>query len=804
MTSRYHGNLQHLTARVLIAVALVVCAPAVLRADDVADASRAYYDSAVRHVEAGALRAAVIELKNALQRNPDHVEARVLLGEVYLRLADGASAEKELRAALRIGEDRERVLVALGQALLLQGRFEDLLGEIPAEGLADERGLEALLLRGEAQTRLARHEAARQSYEMAVALRPEDPRGYLGLGRLSLTMGDYAAAEAKAAEALRRQTGLAEARLLLAEARRQGGAAEEAASLFGEVLGAADLSAGERLRALLGRASALIALGRDAAAEDDLDALRDLAPATPLAAYLQAGIEFRRRDLAAARNTLERAAPALAEFPPAQLLFAVVHFDSAEFETARVWAVRYLAGQPDSLEARKLLGAILLRLDAPDEALKALGPARAQAPEDPQVLLLLGTACLRSGRTEEAAGMLQRAAEIAPEDPRVLGQLALSHIASGRREEAQTALDGTLDLGAGAASIGYTLVFARLRAGEFDAALRSAQDLRERFPDSPLPAHLAGGAQVALGKHAAARESFEAVLAIDPAFHQARANLAALKARDGDLSAAEAEYQQILSVEADHPEALIGLAAVANARGDEAETARWLRRAVQAAPQALKPALALADHYARLGDTAAAVAAIEALSTRRPNDPQVLVALARAQENAGQRDAALRSYERLVRASDDVPAARLLLAQAQLAAGDLPAAQQSYENLKQLQPDNPVVWNNLAWLYQQSGDQRALAHGQRALELAPDQPAIMDTFGWILLDEGQVARAAELLRQAHERIPEAADIAYHYAVALHRNGDSDAARQLLRATLDSDALFSAREEASALLKELGS
>lgn len=804
MRSRYFGKLPRLAAPVLLAVALAIGAPAVLRADDATEASRGYYGKALEHVEDGNLRAAVIELKNALQRNPNNVEARVLLGEVYLRIGDGASAEKELRAALRAGEDREGLAVPLGQALLLQGRFADLLGEIPAEGLPAARAFEMLMLRGEAQVRLARYDAARQSYDQAVALRPDDARGHLGLGRLSLLLKDYADAETRTAEALRLQPGYVEARLLQAEVRRQSGATEDAASLFGEVLSAADLSGGARLRALLGHASALVALGRDADAEDDLDAVRELAPGTPLAAYLQAGIEFRRSDLAAARRTLESAGPVLADFPPAQLLFAVVHFASEEIETARVWAVRYLAGQPESLEARKLLGAILLRLDDPKEALTVLGPARTQAPEDPQVLMLLGTAYLRSGRTEEAAGLLQRAAEIAPEDPRVLGQLALSHIASGRREDAQTALDESLDLGADAASIGYALVFARLQAGEFDAALRAAQELRERFPDNPLPAHLAGGAQVALGDYAAARESFEAVLAMDPAFHQARANLAALMAQDGDLEAAEAEYQKILSLEADHTEALIGMAAVASSRGDEAETERWLRRAVQGAPQALKPTSALANHYMALGNPAAAVAAIEALSSRRPDDPQVLLALARAQEKAGQGEAALRSYERLVRVSDDAPAARLLLAQAQLAAGDLAAAQQSYEDLKDLQPDNPVVWNNLAWLYQQGGDQRALAHGERALELAPGQPAIMDTFGWILLEEGQVARAADLLRQAHEGIPGSAEIAYHYAVALHRNGDSDAARRLLREALESEVPFETREEAVALLQELES
>ena len=75
---------------------------------------------------ADTVRAAVIELKNALQRDPDNAEARLLLGEVYVLVGDGAAAEKELGVAERLGIEKAKFVVALGRALLLQGRFEPL------------------------------------------------------------------------------------------------------------------------------------------------------------------------------------------------------------------------------------------------------------------------------------------------------------------------------------------------------------------------------------------------------------------------------------------------------------------------------------------------------------------------------------------------------------------------------------------------------------------------------------------------------------------------------------------------------
>ncbi|MEJ2327729.1 MAG: tetratricopeptide repeat protein, partial [Chromatiaceae bacterium] len=44
------------------------------------------------YLASGDKKAAVIELKNALQQDPGNATARLLLGETYLRLGEGASA----------------------------------------------------------------------------------------------------------------------------------------------------------------------------------------------------------------------------------------------------------------------------------------------------------------------------------------------------------------------------------------------------------------------------------------------------------------------------------------------------------------------------------------------------------------------------------------------------------------------------------------------------------------------------------------------------------------------------------------
>jgi predicted Zn-dependent protease len=58
------------------------------------------------HVARGNLKAAEIELRNAIRDAPQAPVLRARLAEVYMRLGDAASAEREARAARERGATR--------------------------------------------------------------------------------------------------------------------------------------------------------------------------------------------------------------------------------------------------------------------------------------------------------------------------------------------------------------------------------------------------------------------------------------------------------------------------------------------------------------------------------------------------------------------------------------------------------------------------------------------------------------------------------------------------------------------------
>jgi predicted Zn-dependent protease len=119
-----------------------------------------------------------------------------------------------------------------------------------------------------------------------------------------------------------------------------------------------------------------------------------------------------------------------------------------------------------------------------------------------------------------------------------------------------------------------------------------------------------------------------------------------------------------------------------------------------------------------------------------------------------------------------------------------------------VQPANPVVLNNLAWLYSQKNDPRALDYAERAHASAPNAPAIMDTLGYILVHKGDVDRGLPLLKQAYDASKKAPEIGYHFAVALEKSGKAAEARSVLEAVLNDTASFDDKAEAKKLFDSI--
>ena len=80
---------------------------------------------AQRSMEQGDYRAASIDLKTLLQRQPNSAEGRYALGVTSLETGDPQSALRELEMAARLGIESRRLAMPLARSLLALRRYDE-------------------------------------------------------------------------------------------------------------------------------------------------------------------------------------------------------------------------------------------------------------------------------------------------------------------------------------------------------------------------------------------------------------------------------------------------------------------------------------------------------------------------------------------------------------------------------------------------------------------------------------------------------------------------------------------------------
>lgn len=84
-----------------------------------------------------------------------------------------------------------------------------------------------------------------------------------------------------------------------------------------------------------------------------------------------------------------------------------------------------------------------------------------------------------------------------------------------------------------------------------------------------------------------------------------------------------------------------------------------------------------------------------------------------------------------------------------------------YEKALTLAPNAVLPLNNLAWLYFEKNDSKALPLAKKAAELASESPDVLDTYGWILFKNGNVSEAKSILEKAAKLAPNNKEILEH-------------------------------------------
>lgn len=657
-----------------------------------------YYEDAAVRFARGDHEGAIIQLKNALQEQPDNLAARILIGRAYLEVGDGATAEKELTAALRGGGDEALIVVPLGQALTLQHKYAELLEQVTTGLRAPEVESKIHIMRGSAYVAMRELDAAQAEYGAAADLQTGEANAILGLAEVAIYRGDPATAEAHIADALTLAPDSAAAWSLDGDFKRGRGDLPGAIASYDKALTIQPLQLDSRRS----RAAALIDLNRTGEAQTDIDYLLDLLPNDPQTIYLNALVMGRNGDVDGARAALRRAdniirgyeASFVRNHLPTLLLAGVIKFTERDVSGALFYLERYLNREPRHVGTRRMLATMYARRGDYDRAVAVLRPIIGPNTRNARLLAQFGTALMRNDEHAEASDIFERAIALEPDLTQIRTRLALNQIAAGDPEQAIVGLQTALDREPDAMEHAVMLGLMQLRRRDFDQALAVAEDLTTRHPENPFGANLAGAALWGQGDEAAARESFEAATALDPDYVPAHINLAKLDIRVGDLDAAETRLLSLVDRQLGENAPLHALASVAERKGNLTEAIEWLERIRPTPADGPQVQIQLVDLHIRAENHRKALHLARSLEATNPENLTVLEAVSRAAIAADDIDMARLKLRRMMDVARESPRDLNRIAQLQQQAGDSRGA---YDSLSR------AIFVNPAYLPAQAG-----------------------------------------------------------------------------------------------------
>ena len=184
-----------------------------------------------------------------------------------------------------------------------------------------------------------------------------------------------------------------------------------------------------------------------------------------------------------------------------------------------------------------------------------------------------------------------------------------------------------------------------------------------------------------------------------------------------------------------------------------------------------------------------------------PSEPLVVLQTASTQQ-AGNSTQAINIAQRWLAVHPEHKQIRTELAAMQMFAGNFDAAAREYQHLIDQQIITADIYNNLAWIYQQLNDPRALPLADKGHKQFPDDFLLMDTLGWLLvIEKKELNRAISLLKSSFQNT-QIHSIGFHLAQAFFQNGDRRNSLATLKTILNSGKKFPELGEAQALKRVL--
>lgn len=661
---------------IALAAALLVSACGGPSEADMLAAARGYVDKQDH-------KAAVVQLKSLLQRNPQLAEARYLLGRSLLEQGDANSAAVELRKAADQGFDAVKLSPPLARAMQQLGENAAVTGQFGATELADPRA-QAELSVTLASAYLAQNMDVQAEEALGKALKavPQHVPARLLMARMLADRQQPDQAKAIVEQVLAADARAADAWMLKGELALNVDKDRKAAvEAFRKTLEIKPTM----LTAHVAAVTTLMLDGDAAAAATQVAEMKKRYPNHPRTRFFEAELAYNAKDYKAARDHILPVVQALPNNVLALQLAGSAEFRLGNIAQAETYLGKALQQSPNLPVARRMLAQVYLRSGQPQKALQTLDPLLNDK-AGPGTLQLAAEAHLQTGDVQKAEALFQRASKLKPDDPRIRTALALSQYGKGKQQEAISELESIASSDSGALA-DLALVSAHLRKKEFDKALKAVDSLEKKQPDKPLAPLLRGRILVLKKDVDGARAQFQKALSLDKLYFPAVAALAALDVASNKPAEARKHFDELLKADPGNQQARLALATLLTRTGHTGdEVAKLLAEAVKRSPNDLRAQLALINFHLERREIKTATEAARSAAQSLPDHPEILMAQGRTYLAGRDAQQAVTVFNRLAALQPKSPQPHLGMADAALLQKDRAAAARSLKKALELEP----------------------------------------------------------------------------------------------------------------------
>ncbi len=698
----------------------------------------------------GELRAASIELSNAVEKNPKSVEGRWLRAKVALDMGDGATAEKEARKSVELGHPRSEAQPLLAKALMVQGDPDKVLKE--TEKILDlptaKNKATILALRGQAFILKNQQDLAKTTLAQALEVDPESTDALIGMIALHGVKHEFDEARQWVGKALKVAPNLADAWSALGDIELAQGQQDKAVEAFGNAIKHRPIATLDNAK----RALLLVQSNKIPEAEKDIEALKKQGLGKhPYVSYVVGRMLYSQRKYAQAAEAFEVSRTGDPNDRMNRLYLSAAYHLVGQREKALSLAKGLNADAPSSLTAKRLLAGIQISRTEYDAAKETLNLALTASPKDANVLNMLTTIALMEGEKAKAMEYATRLVNQEPNSEQAKNQLMLARLLAG---QAPVAGQGS------AAGDAYTAEFLTaadaFRNKQPLKALELAKKLHARYPDKVDPINLMAACYLMAGQADKARPELEKALKLKPGDPTATHNLAKLEAFKGNAKRARELLQPFVKSQPGDEEAVLLLADVEARLGNAAAGTPLLEQALQKNPDALAIRAKLALDNLRGGKQQKVMELTQGLSEAQFKRQPILLELrGKALMQTGDVISARKTFEQWAKLAPASAPAHFYYSDSLARTGNTAVARKELEQALKLAPRYlPARVGEVKMLVQA----KQLAAARKALpklrQEFGERAEVLGLEGWFALGTGDFAGAEKNLNAALRKAPD--------------------------------------------------